>query len=155
TDRPDQVHPAAQANGVAGRFIRTLKENLLWVRHFATVAELVEDLREFKRRYNEQWLIERPGFRTPHQARTDLVAASRAWMPATHPVEWGEPRPGRPDRRGRRSCKRESRPPGASPRSSSRGDWRGSSEELPMKLGLFIPCYIDAFFPVVGIATLE
>src|SRR4029077_20984962 len=25
----------------------------------------------------------------------------------------------------------------------------------PMKVGLFIPCYIDAFFPEVGIATLE
>src|ERR1700683_1804224 len=24
-----------------------------------------------------------------------------------------------------------------------------------MKIGLFIPCYIDAFFPEVGIATLE
>ena len=24
-----------------------------------------------------------------------------------------------------------------------------------MKVGLFIPCYIDAFFPEVGIATLE
>ena len=24
-----------------------------------------------------------------------------------------------------------------------------------MKLGLFIPCYIDAFFPEVGVATLE
>jgi hypothetical protein len=48
-------------NGVAERFIRTLKENLLWVRHFAKVAELVEALREFKRMYNEQWLIERMG----------------------------------------------------------------------------------------------
>ena len=54
-----------EGNGVAERFIRTLKENLLWVRHFATVAELVEALREFKRRYNEQWLIERHGYRTP------------------------------------------------------------------------------------------
>jgi hypothetical protein len=26
-------------------------------------------LREFRRRSNEQWLIERPGFRTPAQAR--------------------------------------------------------------------------------------
>jgi putative transposase len=34
--------------GVAKRFVRTLKENLLWVRAFATVAELVEALREFK-----------------------------------------------------------------------------------------------------------
>ena len=24
-----------------------------------------------------------------------------------------------------------------------------------MRIGLFIPCYIDAFFPEVGIATLE
>jgi L-lactate dehydrogenase complex protein LldE len=24
-----------------------------------------------------------------------------------------------------------------------------------MKLGLFIPCYIDAFFPEVGVATLK
>jgi transposase InsO family protein len=58
-----------EGNGVAERYIRTLKENLLWVRHFATVAQLVEALQEFKRRYNEQWLIERHGFRTPAQAR--------------------------------------------------------------------------------------
>ena len=25
----------------------------------------------------------------------------------------------------------------------------------PMRVGLFVPCYIDAFFPEVGIATLE
>jgi transposase InsO family protein len=60
-----------EGNGVAGRFIRTLMENLLWVRHFATVAELVDALREFKRRYNERWLIERHGYRTPAQARAD------------------------------------------------------------------------------------
>src|SRR6266403_1698218 len=28
-------------------------------------------------------------------------------------------------------------------------------QERHMKIGLFIPCYIDAFFPEVGIATLE
>jgi transposase InsO family protein len=61
-----------EGNGVAERFIRTLKENLLWVRHFATVAELVEALREFRLRYNEQWLIGRHGYRTPSQARSDL-----------------------------------------------------------------------------------
>ena len=62
-----------EGNGIAERFIRTLKENLLWVRRFATVAELVEALREFKRRYNEQWLIERHGFRTPSQVRQALT----------------------------------------------------------------------------------
>jgi putative transposase len=63
-----------EGNGVAERFIRTLKENLLWVRHFATVVELIEALREFKRRYNDQWLIERHGYRSPAQVRRDLGA---------------------------------------------------------------------------------
>src|SRR5262245_2395707 len=65
-----------EGNGVAERFIRTLKENLLWVRHFATVAELAEALRRFKRQYNEQWLIERHGYRTPAQARADRTTHS-------------------------------------------------------------------------------
>jgi transposase InsO family protein len=63
-----------EGNGVAERFIRTLKENLLWVRPFATVVELIEALREFQRRYNEQWLIERHGYRSPAQVRRDLTA---------------------------------------------------------------------------------
>ena len=62
-----------EGNGCAERFIRTLKEQLLWVRTFATVAELVEALREFKRTYNERWLIGRHGHRTPSQVRRDLV----------------------------------------------------------------------------------
>jgi putative transposase len=63
-----------EGNGVAERFIRTLKENLLWVRHFATVVDLIEALQEFQRRYNEQWLIERHGYRSPAQVRRDLTA---------------------------------------------------------------------------------
>jgi putative transposase len=68
------VHPAAQTNGVTERFIRTLEENLLWVHHFATVAELIEALQEFQRRYNDPWLIERHGYRSPAQVRRDLTA---------------------------------------------------------------------------------
>jgi hypothetical protein len=30
-----------------------------------------------------------------------------------------------------------------------------SAERVPMKIGLFIPRYVDAFFPEVGIATLQ
>jgi putative transposase len=63
-----------EGNGVAERFIRTLKETLLWVRHFATVVELIDALREFKRRYNDQWLIERHGYRSPDQVRRDHTA---------------------------------------------------------------------------------
>jgi transposase InsO family protein len=61
-----------EGNGCAERFIRTLKENLLWVRPFATVAELVAALREFKRQYNEHWLIGRHGHRTPSQVRQEF-----------------------------------------------------------------------------------
>ena len=67
-----------EGNGVAERFIRTLKENLLWVQHFATVADLVEALRQFKRRYNEQWLIERHGYRTPAQVRRGYAVSASA-----------------------------------------------------------------------------
>ena len=67
-----------EGNGVAERFIRTLKENVLWVRHSATVAELVEALREFRRRYNEQWLIQRHGYRTPSEVRHELIGGTLA-----------------------------------------------------------------------------
>ena len=63
-----------EGNGCAERFIRTLKEQLLWVRAFATVEELVEGLREFKRIYNERWMIGRHGHRTPSQVRRDLIS---------------------------------------------------------------------------------
>jgi hypothetical protein len=77
TDDRDDAIARLRANGIAERFIRTLKENLLWIRPFATVAELVDALPEFKRRYNQQWLIERHGFRSSSQARAYLAAASR------------------------------------------------------------------------------
>jgi putative transposase len=70
-----------EGNGVAERFIRTLKENLLWVRHFATIAELNEALQEFRRRYNQEWLIERHGFRAPSQARGDFGDRSKGLNP--------------------------------------------------------------------------
>ena len=46
-----------EGNGVAERFIRTLKENLLWVRAFKTIEELRAELVAFARRYNETWLV--------------------------------------------------------------------------------------------------
>ena len=52
-------------NGVAERFIRTLKEQLLSVRMFDTVEDLRQALLEFKDRYNRAWLCERHGHQTP------------------------------------------------------------------------------------------
>ena len=64
---------APEGNGCAERFIRTLKENLLWVTSFRTVEELRLALIEFRRTYNERWLIERHGYRSPAQFRRDQM----------------------------------------------------------------------------------
>jgi putative transposase len=69
-----------EGNGCAERFIRVLKENLLWIRRFDTVEELRLALLAFKQTYNRSWIIERHGYRTPAQVRADqlgrtLVAA--------------------------------------------------------------------------------
>lgn len=60
---------APEGNGCAERFIRTLKENLLWVQHFETVEDLRRALLAFRDVYNETWLIERHGFRPPAAIR--------------------------------------------------------------------------------------
>ena len=52
---------APEGNGCAERFIRTLKENLLWVRWFETIEELRQALLDFQRTYNEEWIIQRHG----------------------------------------------------------------------------------------------
>ncbi len=58
-----------EGNRVAERFIRTLKEQLLWVRTFDTVEELRLALLEFKARYNREGLCERHRDQTPAQVR--------------------------------------------------------------------------------------
>ena len=64
---------APEGNGCAERFIRTLKENLLWVRTFQTVEELRLALLEFRETYNATWLIERHGFITPAAVRQNQL----------------------------------------------------------------------------------
>lgn len=69
---------APEGNGCAERFIRTLKEQLLWVRPFETVEEVRLALHAWLKLYNERWLIERHGHRAPAQVRRDLLASSVA-----------------------------------------------------------------------------
>lgn len=63
-----------EGNGVAERFFRTLKEQLLWVRTFDTVEDLRVALQEFRRTYNERWILSRHKYRTPAQVRAHLAA---------------------------------------------------------------------------------
>ena len=67
-----------EGNGMIERFFRVLKEQLLWVRHFATIEELRLALLEFKERYNTAWIMERHGYKTPRQAFEAHQAASSA-----------------------------------------------------------------------------
>lgn len=69
-----------EGNGVAERFIRTLKENLLWVHTFDTVEDLRRTLVEFARHYNETWLVARHGHRTPAQVRADQLGVDETPM---------------------------------------------------------------------------
>jgi len=54
-----------QGNGIAERFVRILKENLLWVRHFDTVEDLRQAPLEFQETYNQQRIVARHGYQTP------------------------------------------------------------------------------------------
>jgi putative transposase len=64
---------APEGNGCAERFIRTLKENLLWLRSFETIEELRQAVLAFKERYNRTWIVERHGYRTPAQGRAEQL----------------------------------------------------------------------------------
>jgi putative transposase len=67
-----------EGNGCVERFIRTLKENLLWLRRFDTIEDLRLALHAFKDTYNRTWIVERHGYQTPAAAR----AAQLAPLPA-------------------------------------------------------------------------
>ncbi len=67
-----------EGNGVAERFIRTLKENLLWVRSFRTIEELRLALIDFAERYNRTWLVARHQYKTPDQVRAEQLSLAKA-----------------------------------------------------------------------------
>jgi putative transposase len=58
-----------EGNGCVERFIRTLKENLLWVRRFDTIEDLRLALHAFKDTCNRTWIVERHGYQTPAVVR--------------------------------------------------------------------------------------
>jgi putative transposase len=61
-----------ETNGVVEKFIQTLKEQVLWIERFDTLEQLRARVRQFAIDFNEHWLLERHGYRTPRQARQAL-----------------------------------------------------------------------------------
>ena len=64
-----------ECNGVIERFMRTLKEQCLYLHRFQSLAEARRIIGEFIARYNTEWLIERLGHQTPVAARAAAMAA--------------------------------------------------------------------------------
>ena len=70
-----------------------MKENLLWVRDFATIEELRLALLEFRRLYNEHWILERHGYLAPAQVRAKLTTRQAQGSVNTLNQLSKEPRP--------------------------------------------------------------
>ena len=66
-----------QTNGVAERFNKTLKEQAIYGRIFHSLEDVRQAVGEFVERYNDQWLVEKNGFKSPRQARRDWQAAGK------------------------------------------------------------------------------
>ncbi len=71
--RSPAYHYEPETNGCVEKFIQTLKEQLLWIERFQTHEQLRGAVRDFGRRYNRAWLLERHGYRTPIEARQHLL----------------------------------------------------------------------------------
>jgi transposase InsO family protein len=65
-----------ECNGVMERWIRTLKEECLYLHDFVTLEEARQVIGAFIERYNREWLIERHGHRTPADVRQQLLQAA-------------------------------------------------------------------------------
>src|SRR5215213_2688507 len=64
-----------ETNGVAERFIRPLKEQVVWGRIFRNAEEVRVAVWAFVARYNEHWLLEKNAYRSPAQTRREWFAA--------------------------------------------------------------------------------
>ena len=62
-----------ECNGVAERFMRTLKQECLYLHDFESLEEARLEIGAFIERYNREWLLERHGYRTPAQVREELT----------------------------------------------------------------------------------
>jgi putative transposase len=61
-----------ETNGVVERFNKTLKEQIIYGRTYRNIDELRVAVADFMERYNQHWLVEKLGFRSPKQALDDF-----------------------------------------------------------------------------------
>lgn len=66
---PPRTLGEPECNGVMERFLRTTKEQCLYLHRFTSLEEAQRIIGDFITRYNTAWLIQRLGYRTPAEAR--------------------------------------------------------------------------------------
>ncbi len=62
-----------QGNSCADRFIRTIKENLLWLKTYSCIEYLQRACLRFKDEHDKHWLVECHGYRAPSQFTHDAM----------------------------------------------------------------------------------
>ena len=75
-DRSPAFAYEPETNGVVEKFLQTLKQQLLWIERFDTLDMLRARIRRFAADFNEHWLLERHGYRSPRQAHQALRQAA-------------------------------------------------------------------------------
>jgi transposase InsO family protein len=71
-----------QTNGVAERFNRTLKEQIVYGRVYRNLEEFRAAVAAFVERYNREWLLEKNGFLSPLQLRQKWLETASGRMAA-------------------------------------------------------------------------
>ena len=75
----DPAYPGEpEGNGCIERWIRTLKEQCLWARLYRDIDDLRQAVATFTHTYNNEWLIERLGHRTPRETYADSLTSAAA-----------------------------------------------------------------------------
>jgi len=67
-----------KGNGITERFLRTLKEQCLYLHRFRDLEEARARIAKFIETYNSDWLLERLGYRSPLEARSDYRSSEAA-----------------------------------------------------------------------------
>ncbi|MDQ3309075.1 MAG: IS3 family transposase [Gemmatimonadota bacterium] len=62
-----------ECNGLIERFMRTLKEECIYVHRFRTLEEARFVIGRFIQQYNSEWLLQRHGYKTPAEVRKQLT----------------------------------------------------------------------------------
>ena len=73
-----------ETNGVAERFIRTLKEQIVFGRIYQDIEQVRAAVRAYFERYNQHWLLAKNGYRSPAETRRRWMTAAIATQEAAN-----------------------------------------------------------------------